>query len=121
MTDRQEFELQETSLQQIHGIGGDKLLREMIEIFLRSGAERLTSARQALTSGDLDAVGYVAHSLRSSAGNLGGLQLSEVAAELESLAREGQLERVRERFSRLEEIYRQMETLLQQRLLQLEV
>jgi HPt (histidine-containing phosphotransfer) domain-containing protein len=73
--------------------GGDKLLRQMLRLFLENSRVRLDGMRDALaTGGDLDEVHRGAHSLKSSAANVGAMRVSAVAARLESVADAGDRE-----------------------------
>ena len=65
-------------------LGGERLLREMLELFLQLGPERLAAADAA--SGDLEAAERACHSLKSAAGNVGATALQAAAAEAERAA-----------------------------------
>jgi len=71
-------------LENLRIVGGPKLVRELIELFLRSAPERIAVARAGIQSGDLDATQRAMHSLKSSAGQLGvtGVQESCRRAEI---------------------------------------
>ena len=70
-------------------IGGPNLLRRMIEAFLRTSPERLTAALEGYASGDLEAVGRAAHSLKSSSANFGADELVNLVSAIEQRATEG--------------------------------
>lgn len=76
-------------LDEIRGVGGDRLVGEMLEIFSRRTPERLDAARAALAAGDLEAAARALHSLRSAAGTVGATRLADLAGELERDARAG--------------------------------
>ncbi len=67
-------------------VGGTKLVRGMTGLFLEGVPARVTELRSASESGDLGAVEYAAHSLKSSAGNLGAMRLYALCQEAESAA-----------------------------------
>ncbi|MCU0625181.1 MAG: Hpt domain-containing protein [Gemmatimonadaceae bacterium] len=67
-------------------LGGTAFLRELVSLFTAQGAQRVTSIEQALTRGDLDTVRRGAHSLVSTAGNLGTRRLQRLAGALEGAA-----------------------------------
>ena len=70
--------------------GGDKLLRQMLRLFLENSRVRLDAMREALPDGgDLDEVHRGAHSLKSSAANVGAMEMSGIAAQLEATADSG--------------------------------
>jgi two-component system, sensor histidine kinase and response regulator len=66
--------------------GGDALVGRMIELFLELGPERAGAIRIGLDEGDQEGVERAAHSLKSSAGNLGAEQLRRAAHRLEESA-----------------------------------
>lgn len=77
-------------------LGGDKLLRQMIRLYLENCQERLSQIDAGLADGgDLEETRRGAHSLKSSAANVGALRVSEIAAELEEVAGGGDGDRCR--------------------------
>ncbi len=71
-------------------LGGDKLLRQMVRLYLENSRERLAQIDAGLAEdGDLDDARRGAHSLKSSAANVGALRVSEAASELEAAAGKG--------------------------------
>ncbi len=72
--------------------GGDSLPRKMIDIFLVHGPERMTQIKQGLASGVARTAEAGAHSLKSSAGNVGALRLQGLLEQAERLAEEGKME-----------------------------
>jgi two-component system, sensor histidine kinase and response regulator len=73
-----------TALRRLVSWGGEPLLDRMIELFGEVGTKRLAQIRAGLAEGDLEEVGQAAHSLKSSAGNLGADRLRQFAQMLES-------------------------------------
>lgn len=87
--------------------GGDKLLRQMLRLFIENARERIEQVESGLTAGgDLDETHRAAHALKSSSANLGAMQVSAIAAELESVSAAGDLERSRELADALGEAHR---------------
>jgi HPt (histidine-containing phosphotransfer) domain-containing protein len=78
--------LDPTALARLRRIGGDRLLGEMIDLFLAHVPERVASAVAAGKAGDWQEVGRAAHSLKSSAGNVGMTAVRELAVALEQRA-----------------------------------
>jgi HPt (histidine-containing phosphotransfer) domain-containing protein len=76
-------------LETLRVVGGPKLVRELIELFLRYAPERLAAARAGIESGDLAAVQKSLHSLKSSAGQLGVNAMREGCGRGESSASRG--------------------------------
>lgn len=73
-------------LAMLRRVGGDKLVLDLIDLLLETAPRRLEAMHQGLTGGDTEAVGRAAHSLTSSAGNLGCTELQELAAQVEDAA-----------------------------------
>jgi HPt (histidine-containing phosphotransfer) domain-containing protein len=69
-------------------IGGDKLIQELIDLVLEHVPMRLAAARSALACGDAQSIGRAAHTLSSSAGNVGAVAMQEAAQTLEIAADE---------------------------------
>jgi HPt (histidine-containing phosphotransfer) domain-containing protein len=70
-------------------VGGDRLIRELIDLFCQTVPGKLAVARVALADGDARGVGRVAHALASSAGNLGAADMQQAAYALERDAADG--------------------------------
>lgn len=70
-------------------IGGVTLATQMLELFLKHGPERITAAESGYASKDMRAVEHAAHSMKSSAGNIGASRMMNAAAALEALAEAG--------------------------------
>jgi histidine phosphotransfer protein HptB len=70
---------------------GEDFIGEMVEAFLDEGAQFLNDLSGALEAEDVDTFRRAAHSLKSNAATFGALALSEMAKELEMMARENQL------------------------------
>ena len=81
--------LDATVVEQIQQLGGDKLLSELVEIFLRQAPHRLQELRAGMAENDLERVAKAAHSFRSSSVSLGARAISEEAGVLERLADQG--------------------------------
>ena len=81
--------LDDTALDRLRRIGGDKLLHAMAQLFLENGAQRVEALRQAAREDDAATIGRTAHALKSSAGTLGAHRLMRLAAEVERAASEG--------------------------------
>lgn len=64
---------------------------ELVSIFLASSRSILTALENAYLERDLETFLRHAHSLRSSSADLGGLELSQIAAQLEQDADQGKL------------------------------
>lgn len=85
--------------------GGEDLIRKMLGIFLEHAPERMEQIRTGAGNGALDEVERGAHSLKSSAGNLGVRRLQSRAAEMEARAADGDADGVRALLPDLESAY----------------
>lgn len=63
-------------------------LAEVVEVFARSGAERIAALDAGLAAGDRPTIAAMAHGLRGSGANLGAARLAEACHDLERRARE---------------------------------
>jgi PAS domain S-box-containing protein len=78
------------------GALGPRFLGEMIGLFDTSLAERLPLLHAAVSAGELSRVAAIAHELRGSSATVGARVLAELLDEVESAARAGRAEAVRE-------------------------
>jgi CheY-like chemotaxis protein len=88
---------------------GEAVLEQVVEAFLRQGERDLEAIAQALAAADGGAVAAAAHSLRGSSGFLGAAALAACCAELEALARQGNLAACKPRLQAMEREYRAVE------------
>ncbi len=82
--------------------GGVGLQRKMIDLFLAHATDRVDQIREGLSKGDADMAETGAHTLKSSAGNVGASRVQGLAQEAETLAEEGNLDKLQGVFPRLE-------------------
>lgn len=76
-------------LEKLRVVGGPKLVRELIELFLRYAPERIARVHAGLDAGDLSEAQRAFHSLKSSAGQLGVETIREACSRGEHLASSG--------------------------------
>ena len=79
------------ALERLRRFGGNKLLGDMITLFLEAMPQRLSAARRGITSGDAHVVEHELHALKSSAAQLGALRMHRLSQEGEQLAKVGTL------------------------------
>ncbi len=72
--------------------GGRGLIERIMRVFLESTAETLRQVEQAVAMGDAEGLRRGAHSLKSSAANVGAETLAGLFRQLEALGREDNLE-----------------------------
>jgi HPt (histidine-containing phosphotransfer) domain-containing protein len=77
------------SIARLRRLGGEALASKMASLFLGLAPDRIRTARAGLEAGDSDAVRNAAHSLKSSAGNIGAYAVLEAAGRLEDAAERG--------------------------------
>jgi HPt (histidine-containing phosphotransfer) domain-containing protein len=83
-------------LRELDPTGAAGLLPRVLSAFETSVARLLPELAQARANGDLQAIGRVAHTLKSSSASIGALRLSALCAECEQLARESRGEGMEE-------------------------
>jgi HPt (histidine-containing phosphotransfer) domain-containing protein len=76
-------------LEKLRIVGGPKLVRELVELFLKYAPERLSNARASIEAGDLISAQRALHSLKSSAGQLGVMTIQDGCSRGEALAAKG--------------------------------
>jgi len=76
-------EFDDAPLAMIRRVGRDALAQKMIDLFLASGLERGARIQAAHAAGDFTTAGREAHSLKSSAGQLGAVRLQRTCQRIE--------------------------------------
>jgi HPt (histidine-containing phosphotransfer) domain-containing protein len=78
------------ALDRLHGLGGDKLVSQMVRLYLENASERLRQIDSGLApDGDVSEAASGAHSLKSSAANVGATRVSALSAAMEAVAARG--------------------------------
>jgi diguanylate cyclase (GGDEF)-like protein len=72
---------------------GRDILGKSVRFFLRQTPEDVAALRLAVSQADLETLGTLAHSLKSSSANLGAMSFSKYCNQIEDLAREGNTEK----------------------------
>ncbi len=81
----------QAALAKLQAIGGDKLVGQMVKLYLENAAERLRQIDGGLApAGSLDEAEAGAHSLKSSAANVGATRVNALAAAMEKAAMKGE-------------------------------
>ncbi len=83
-------DLDPRAIARLRRLGGDRLLREMLRLFLQHAPGSIAAAVAAHRDGDLRGVEQAVHSLKSSAGNVGARAVQELAGTVEQLAESAQ-------------------------------
>ncbi len=103
MTDSQIIDPQ--ALERLREWGGDKLAGQMVRLFLKNSGTRMDQIRTGVDGGDLEEAERGAHSLKSSAANIGAETLRTFATRLEGAALEGNDQSAKELLPDLEKAY----------------
>jgi HPt (histidine-containing phosphotransfer) domain-containing protein len=86
----------------------------MIDLFCSHAEPKLGLARESYDAGELEAVERAAHSIRSSAGNVGAEELREIAGRIETLASKRDHAGLLPLLSDLDEAFQKAKAILEQ-------
>lgn len=73
--------------------GNKDLVQQVVKLYFESCPELIKKMHQAFEDKDKESLFKAAHSLKSSSANLGAMCLADVAKQIESLSRDGQLDK----------------------------
>jgi CheY-like chemotaxis protein/HPt (histidine-containing phosphotransfer) domain-containing protein len=90
--------------------GREDMLERFIEMFRKNVAGYMESLAAAIERKDGEQMRIQAHTIKGAAGNISASRMRETASVIESLAREGQLDEVTEKFSQLKDDYEAFNT-----------
>jgi HPt (histidine-containing phosphotransfer) domain-containing protein len=93
------------ALERLREWGGDKLAGQMVRLFLKNSGTRMDQIRAGVSAADLKEAERGAHSLKSSAANIGAETLRTLATRIESAALEASIENARALLPHLETAY----------------
>ncbi len=79
-------------LRRLQELGGDKLATELVDMYLIRGAQLLETISDGIDDQKFSEIKNAAHSLISSAGNLGGKKISNLSKLMENAALEEQID-----------------------------
>jgi HPt (histidine-containing phosphotransfer) domain-containing protein len=74
--------------------GEDRFAQELVQLFIDSGDATLRDIRDAISRGDIAAVGRAAHSYKGSSANIRAESASTAASRLEEAARAGAIDQL---------------------------
>lgn len=97
--------LDPSALDRLREWGGDKLLGQMIRLFLENSPTRMDQIRSGVGGAGVEEAEKGSHSLKSSAANIGAHKLRELSAEMERAATAGDLQTVTDMLPSLEDAY----------------
>ncbi len=78
--------IDDRALDRLRRQGGPALVREIVKIFLEDAPLRLRDGRAGVAARNLNATRRAAHSLKSTAGALGAIELKSLSERIETLA-----------------------------------
>ena len=81
--------LDKTALERLERLGGTELMVRVIDQFLDKMPLRMDAACDRGRAGDLGALGSVVQSIKSAAGNVGAVEVRDMADRIERLAVQG--------------------------------
>lgn len=95
--------LEPAAIDRLLRLGGADLVRRLVELYLEQGPDRLQALADGVAQSDAALVERAAHTLKSTAGNVGATRLQQSAQAAEALAGEGVIdgglaERIRSEF-----------------------
>jgi HPt (histidine-containing phosphotransfer) domain-containing protein len=93
------------ALERLREWGGDKLAGQMVRLFLKNSGTRMDQIRSGLANSDLQETERGAHSLKSSAANIGAETLRTMATRMESAALDDSVDDARALLPTLEDAY----------------
>jgi two-component system sensor histidine kinase/response regulator len=93
------------ALERLREWGGEKLVGQMVRLFLKNTGTRMDQIRTGVGGEDLDEAEKGAHSLKSSAANIGAESLRTFATRMESAALDSDLDGARTLLPELEAAY----------------
>lgn len=93
------------ALERLRDWGGGKLMAQMVRLFLENSPARMEQIRAGLEGGEVGLAEKGAHSLKSSAANVGALAVRDLAAAMEAVAARGDLGQARDDLADLEAAY----------------
>jgi len=99
--------LNANSLDRLREWGGEKLLAQMIRLFLENAPTRMEQIRAGANGPDVGEAEKGAHSLKSSSANVGAERVKELCADMERAAATGDAPTVTSLLPSLEEAFSQ--------------
>ncbi len=85
-----------------HDLGCSDVLLDVYRIYLESAPQKLVQIQSLLQKSELESVITLAHGLKGESGSVGGRYIMALAAEMEKVARAGNIEEARQLLPNLE-------------------
>ena len=93
--------------------GDEELYSEIIAIYLADTPVQIAKLEHAVETGDMETALRQAHSIKSASGNVGADLVRQIAAEIETCRREGDIEVLHDLTKQLRVVFNQAEADLQ--------
>jgi len=93
------------SIRQLKGVGGDEMVRKVIDLYLSNSSMLVEDLHIGLAQGDAEAVRQGAHALKSSSQNVGACGLATLSQKLEEMGRSGELVDAKKCMGALDDLY----------------
>lgn len=90
-------------LRELLGSRADAAMKRLFDAFTNQAPGKLVEAEGALDAGDVESLARAVHVLKGSSGQIGALKLRDLAADIESVAKKGELSRAGELLADLAE------------------
>ena len=103
MTDSQV--LDPGALERLKEWGGEKLVAQMVRLFLKNSGTRMDQIRKGVAEEDPQESEWGAHSLKSSAANIGAEELRTLATHVETASLDKDMDRLKELLPQIEDAY----------------
>ena len=98
-------EIDISTFEELKQMSGADFINELVDTFLDEAPKLIDELKSALLSNDTDTFRRAAHSLKSNGATFGAQQLSELAKQLEMLAKENKLGATGDRLEALRQAY----------------
>ncbi|WP_416898187.1 MAG: Hpt domain-containing protein [Minwuia sp.] len=97
--------LDDGMLSELAGGADGSVVSSLVEGFLEESEERIRAIRRAVAADNIEAIGFQAHALKSTAATYGAMRLGEMAAALERMAKTGDSSTAREQSDSIEAVW----------------
>ena len=95
------------NIRNLKGMGGNKMVKEVIALYLSSSSTQVDDLREGLVEGDAEAVRQSAHALKASSQNVGAAALVDLSQKFEKMGRSGELDQIKKHMDELSALYAQ--------------
>lgn len=91
---------------------GTNLIQQLIESYLETTPQMLEKISHGISNDEKDAIFMAAHSMKSSSAYVGATVMSELAKQIETLAKDENVAELKPLFTEMQQVYPQIEKLL---------